>query len=369
MKIYFNEVSIKPKVYKQNILKSVSSLLDKGRFLNGQENQKLINNLRRFLGKGSVVLTASGHDALLYALQALHLSSRDEVIFPVNAYPTAFPIAQSGVKPVPVDVDQNGLIDPKQIVKKITKNTKAIVIVHLYGLVADVDGIKQLIKNKKIILIEDCAQAFGSTYKGKPVGTFGDISCFSFYPTKNLATLGDGGALWTKNKKFCKYFQQAISYGEKRRYQSEFIAGHSRLPEIQAGILNVYLRTINKDLQKRKRVFSYYQNLFATYKLNDRMKIIYDKQNSKPALHMLVIETQDRDGLKNYLRRNGLETLVHYPLPIHLLPAFSHLKFKRGDFPTAERLANNVLSLPFHSYLTKKQVEFIVKSIRNFYYG
>ena len=239
MRISFNEVGDKAQKYKNQIIKKVEKITKRGIFLNGEENKTLLGNLKKFYKNSYITLTASGHDSILIALRSLNLKKTDEVIFPVNSYPTAFPVFLSGANPVPVDCDENGLIDLKEVAKKISKNTRAIVVVHLYGLVVDMDRLKKIVGERVITLIEDCAQAFGSLYKNKFVGSYGDIACLSFYPTKNFATLGDGGALTTKRKRFHNFFQKAVSYGEIKSYRSHFVSGHSRLPEIQAGVLNI----------------------------------------------------------------------------------------------------------------------------------
>jgi len=367
MKIQFNDVSIKAKLYKKKVLDKVSDVLDRGIFLNGLENKKIIDRLVKYLGVKGVVLTASGHDSLFFAIKSLHLASRDEVIFPVNAYPTAFPLAQSGATLVPVDVDKNGLIDVTMLTKKITLLTKAIVVVHMYGLVCDMEAIQEVIKGKGIALIEDCAQSFGSLYKDRPVGTFGDISCFSFYPTKNLSGLGYGGALFTKNAEIYQYAKQAVSYGAKFKYRSEFISGHSRIPEIQAGILNTYYKSIRKEQIARKKVLNTYQNLLSRAKLDSKVRVLYHESNSHPNLHLLVAEVKDRNKLKKYIEEKKIPTAIHYPYPIHLVKAFSHLKYKDTDFPQAEHLSKSMVSLPFHPYITTSQIKYIVQSIKNFY--
>jgi dTDP-4-amino-4,6-dideoxygalactose transaminase len=367
MKIGFNDIGIKAKKYQKLIIKKTLEIIKSGVFLNGKENEKLIKNLSKFLKGGYVTLTASGHDSILLALDSLNLKSSNEIIFPVNSYPTAFPIALSKAKLVPVDVDSNGLINPDEIAKKINKNTRAIIVVHLYGLISDIKKIKSLIKKKKIILIEDCAQAFGSYYLNKPVGTYGDISCFSFYPTKNLGALGDGGAIWTKNKKIYKFFKQAVGYGEKEKYNSEFISGHSRLSEIQAGIINVYFKDLKKTINLRKKALETYQKLINKFKLQNKIRILFESKNSSPLLHLLVIECKNRDKLKNYLIKNKIPIYIHYPIPTHLVPAFSYLNYKKGGFPIAEKLSKNILSLPFHSEISKKEIFFIIKSVADFY--
>lgn len=367
MKISFNEAALKPQHYKKGLIKTFASVINSGISLHGSQNALLLKNLQHYLKNPFVILTSSGHSALQSALTSLFLKPTDEVIFPVNSYPTAFPIALSQAKPVPVDVDQNGLIDPQEVAKKISKNTKAVVIVHLYGLVTDINKIKNIIKDKKITLIEDCAQAFGSFYKGKPVGTHGDISCFSFYPTKNLATLGDGGALWTKNEKLYQYFKKAISYGESKRYQSDFVAGHSRLPELQAAVLNVYLKSFDKEIRRKKAICEVYFQYIKYFKLEPFVRPLFHKKNSRPNPHLFVVQVKKRDKLKDYLMKRGIATSIHYPLPIHLVPAFSYLKYRRGSFPVAERLSRNILSLPFHSYLTKNHVRYIIEAVKEFY--
>lgn len=365
---YFNHTALKARKYRFARYKMVNSIIDRGTFFNGFHVQKLRENIRKFLGgNGYVITCASGHDALTLALSALHLSKTDEVIFPVNSYPTAFPVCLSQGKPVPIDCDENGQLDIKSLEKKLNKNTRVIILVHLYGLTIDIEKLQSLIAGEKITLIEDCAQAFGTEYNGKPVGTFGDISCFSFYPTKNLATLGDGGAIWTKKKNYSTYFSQAKSYGEEKRYYSLFLSGHSRIPEIQAGILNLYFKRISTDFKKRRIVARYFQEKIREPELQKYIKPLDSHRNSDPVRHLFVIKAKMRTKLMEYLKRKKIETYIHYPYPIHLLPAFSYLGYKKGDFPNAERLSELILSLPFHPSLTKRAVDYILNKIKNFY--
>lgn len=353
--ILFNDVAIKAKKHKKEIEGTISRVVSSGIFLNGPENKQFGINLKRFFTRGFITLTASGHDSIFIALSSLNLKPRDEVIIPANVYPVGFPAAQSGAKLILVDVDQNGLINISGIKNKISKRTKAIVAVHLYGLVADIKKIKKVI-GKKIIVIEDCAQSFGV----KPTG---DIACFSFYPTKNLGTLGEGGALWTKNEKYNAFFKKAVSYGEGTRYSSEFVSGHSRIPEIQAGILNIYFKIIKKTGKIRQHLFDYYVK-----QLNANRKItILGTSLKEKYPHLLIMKAENRDMLQEYLKRKKIPTAVHYPRPLHLVPAFKYLKYKKGDFPKAEELSQKILSLPFHPYMTKKDIDIVVKSIEEFY--
>lgn len=366
--IPFNGVTLSSQKNKKNLLSIFSRLIDTcNNYLDGKETRTLERNLTRYLGGGYVAAVSSGHDAIVLSLQSLKLGKHDEVIFPVNSYPTAFAIAQSGAKLVPCDVDQNGQLDPKSLEMKMSKRTKAIVIVHLYGLVGEIDQIKQVVRGKKIYVVEDCAQAFGSFYKGRPVGTLGDISCFSFYPTKNLFTLGDGGAIWTKHRKCYQYIIQAKQYGEKARYQSEFVWGHSRIPEIQAVLVNYFFRQKNSETRKKKKLESYYRKKISNMNLGNYIRPLVSSPSSNSLLHLFVIHAKDRDGLREFLAKKNIPTFVHYPQTIHLVKAFSFLGLGKGAFPMAESLSFHILSLPFHNFLTHAQIDYILNAISDYY--
>lgn len=366
--ISFNGVTLFSQKNKKNLLSLFSNLIDScTNYLDGKEARKLEENLTAYLGKGYVLTTSSGHDALSLSLLSLHLQKSDEIIFPVNSYPTAFAVAQSGAKIVPCEVDENGQLDPLSLKTKINERTRVVVIVHLYGLVGKIDQIKKIIKSKKIYLLEDCAQAFGSFYKGKPVGTFGDISCFSFYPTKNLFTLGDGGAIWTKHKRLYQHVVQSKQYGEKARYQSAFISGHSRIPEIQSAIINYFFRQRSSEAHKKRKLESYYRKKIFNMKLDKYIRPLISNIESDSLLHLFVVYAKKRDGLREFLTEKNIPTLIHYPRPVHLVKAFSFLKLEKGIFPIAEDLSQHVLSLPFHSFLTYIEVDRILNLIRDYY--
>lgn len=367
MLIPFNHVGLYAKGHKKTILAKIAEIIEAGIFFDGAENKLLIRNLVTYLDEGLVTITASGHDALFLSLLSLSLSGTDEVIFPVNAYPTAFPIVQSGAKPVPVDVDRNGQIDPLAVEKRVNKNTKAIIVVHLYGAVGDFDKIQVISRLHHLVLIEDCAQAFGAYYRGKVLGTLGDIGCFSFYPTKNIGTLGDGGAIVTKNKNIHEFLTKARSYGERSRYMSDFIAGHSRMPEIQKAIVNVYFKHLEKETKKRKWLASYYEQSFDKRGLSQRVSFLRSSPGSDAAPHLMVVTAKKRDELRAFLAKKKIPTLIHYPHPIHLLPAFAFLNLRRGDFPMAEALSKKIVSLPFHTFLSEKEIDHIAESIKEFY--
>lgn len=366
-RISFNSVSLPARKQQPKILAKITSIIKSGIYLNGEENKILSNNLARYFPNRLVTLCGSGHDALYLALSSLNLRSFDEVIFPVNAYPTAFPVALTCAKAIPIDVDRNGLLDFNLLDKCLTRKTKAIILVHLYGLVCDIGKVKKIIKGRKITLIEDCAQSFGSCYQGKQVGTIGDIGCFSFYPTKNVGTLGDGGFLLTRHKRYDRYFKRAVSYGETVHYQSRFVSFHSRLPEIQAGIINVLFNRVTGDFAKRQTLTSYYRKKIISAGLTKFIKILESCDYSSPVVHLFVIAASKRDQLRCFLVKRGIPTAIHYPKPVHLIKAFSHLKLKKGDFPQAEKLSRQILSLPFSPYITRAEIDYIVENMKRFY--
>lgn len=366
MKVHFGNVHIRPRLHKKQLLQRFSEVLESGMFFDGKETRRLEKRLVKHFGRGYVTLVGSGHDSLSLALQAIGCTARDEVIIPANVYPTAFPVALSGAKPVLVDADHNGLISADAAKEAITSRTKAVIAVHLYGLAADIAQIKRVTKPQKIVLIEDCAQAFGTTYRDRPVGTLGDIGCFSFYPTKNLGALGDGGALWTASRKLHDYFEQGKSYGEKKRYDSRFVSGHSRLSELQAAALNVHLDQFRAEHRTKNALLKHYLRTMKK-KLNGDVSLVYHEAHSKPLMHLLVLKTNNRNRLKKFLEKKGIQTQIHYPHPVHAVQAFSYLNHDSGSFPNTDSLAASILSIPFHTSLTKRHIEYVVDCIARFY--
>lgn len=365
LKLEFNHTSIQARKNKKAILKKISKVIDSGIFLNGSEDKRLISKFNNFFSSKYFLTTASGHDSLLLALKYFNLKPTDEVIFPVNSYPTAFPVFLSGAKGIPSDVDENGQIDPDKILKRTTPKTKVIVVVHLYGLVGQLDKIVKICKDKKIFLIEDCAQAFGTKYKNKYVGTFGQIGCFSFFPTKNLGTLGDGGGILTKDKKIYDYFIKAKSYGESKRFKSEFVSGHSRIPEIQSAVLNLYLNEFTKEASERKKAYFDFKAILENKNLQKYLRVLKSSNESTPVPHLFVIAAKKRDQLVKFLTEKGLPVIVRYPYPVSKVPAFSFLK--KSTYRNAEKLSKEIVCLPFHHFLKKKDMVYIANVISKFY--
>lgn len=363
--IPFNDTALLARIHRQELIRACKRVIDCGVFLHGTETEKLRKSLTQTLG-GQVTLVGSGHDAITISLQALHLSRLDEIVVPANVYPTALAaIVASPAKLKLADVDSNGQLTAQTLTASLSSRTKVVVLVHLYGATGDIGSIARLCKQRHITLIEDCAQAYGTTYEGRPVGTFGQISCFSFYPTKNIGALGDGGAVRTKNKKLMTTITALANYGETKRYESQFPSGHSRFPEIQAACLRVYLRSFRTFAHKRKKILDWYSKALRPLE-HHGVKLLTSDPQSSPVPHMLVIQTQRRDALRTHLATLGIPTMVHYPKPVHLVEAFTRLTYTRGDFPVSERLSNHILSLPLGISLKKQDVAYITHAIDRF---
>ncbi len=296
-------------------------------------------------------------------LLALGIDAGNEVIVSANSYPTVFPVAATGAIPRLVDVDYDSAnIDLEATKQAISSKTKAIIAVHLYGLPVQMKEVKGIARDNNLFLIEDCAQAHGASYQKKPVGSFGDIGCFSFYPTKNLGCFGDGGALATNSKAIFKKLKALRMYGEKIRYQSLVPSTHSRLSEIQAAILNVKLKHFQQVFKKRLTLVKLYRKL-----LPPQVFIPANlKNNLTHAYHLFVIKVKKRDKLKNYLKKHGVQTLIHYPTPIYKLKAFQYLRLNPKNFKNTEKLSKEILSLPLYPSLNPLSVKRICKLVNHF---
>lgn len=348
---------------KKDIDKAIKNVLKNGRFVLGPEVEKFESTLTKYIGTKYGTGVGSGTDALTIALKAIGIKNGDEVVVPANAYPTVFGVSLSGAHIQLADVDPKTLnIDLENIKKVVNKNTKAIVLVHLYGNPVDLDPIIAFSRKNKIKIIEDCAQAIGAEYKGKKVGSFGDISCFSFYPTKNLGAYGDGGAILTNSTKYFQQIKLWRMYGEEKRYKSILIGQNSRLDEIQAAILSEKLKYLEGWNRKRRQLANYYKSQLK----NLSIRIVEETPNAKSIYHLFVILDKKRQKLKDFLEQNHIGALVHYPVPIHLTKSYGFLKKKKNDFPISEMSTREVLSLPIYPEMTKKDIDYIVDKIRKF---
>lgn len=348
--------------HQKEIDQSIKKVLGSGVFILGENVRLFEKKFASYLGAKYAVGVASGTDALILSLRALGIKEGQEVIIPANSYPTAFAVAATRAKLKLVDIDPKTLnIDPFKIEKAVIPSTFAIIPVHLYGLVAEMEPILKIAKKHNLFVVEDCAQAHGAVHRGKKVGTLGDTGCFSFYPTKNLGCFGDGGMIVTNSKKIAEVVKELRMYGEKERYQSLRLGVNSRLDEIQAGILREKLKKLERFNQARRKIASWY-----SYYLSGAEVVLPEVIDStRHVYHQFVVRTQKRDLLKSFLAKKGVETAIHYPIPVHLVESFKFLGYKKGDFPESERMAEEMLSLPCHPYLTQNEVRRICNFIKD----
>lgn len=349
---------------KSHIDKAISKVLLSGSYILSTEVENFEKELASYIGTKYCIGVASGTDALTLALKSLNLKEGDGVIVPTNVYPSIFGVALSGVKLQLCDVDPDTLnLSVKSLENAYNKTTKAIVMVHLYGNPVNMTKILKFARRRKLYVIEDCAQSMGATVDGKKVGSNGDISCFSFYPTKNLGAYGDGGAVLTNNKKLYKRIKRLRMYGETSRYKSVEVGHNSRLDEMQAAILRVKLRYVNKWNEKRRKLAQVYKKQLKDLPI----KLLQEEPKGKSVYHLFVVYINKRKKLADFLKKEGILTSSHYPIAIHRTRAFKYLGYRRGDFPISEEACRKVLSLPLDPSLSVKQVNRVCKTIRKFY--
>ena len=366
MKIDFANLKKQYKLIESQILKSINGVLNSTQFILGDKVFELENNLKNFCGAKFCLATSSGTDSLLLALLAINIEPDDEIITtPFTFIATAEVIKLLGGKPVFVDIEENSYnINPKLIERKITRRTKAIIIVNLFGQPADIDEINDIAKKHNLIVIEDAAQSFGAEYRGKKSCNLTDIGCTSFFPAKPLGCYGDGGAIFTNNENFYKKLKALRIHGQIRRYHHKYIGINGRLDAIQAAILIEKLKIFPEEIKKRNEIAQNYKTLL---KNNKYLKIPEIKSDRKSVWAQYSILAEKRDELQKYLNDRGIPTAIHYPIPLHLQECFKSLGYKKGDFPVAERISKKILSLPMNPYLLEEEVEYICNEINNFY--
>jgi dTDP-4-amino-4,6-dideoxygalactose transaminase len=357
---------------REEVMAAVTRVMDSQYFILGPEVKKLEEELAAKLGAKHAIGCASGTDALILALLAAGIGSGDEVITsPFSFVASPGSIAYVGAKPVFVDIDPATFnIDPALIEAAITPKTRAIMPVHLFGLPADMDPILALAKKRGLLVIEDAAQAIGSRYQGRAIGTLGDFGCFSFFPSKNLGGAGDGGFITTNDAAMAERLQMLRVHGSKQRYYHELLGTNSRLDAIQAAVLRVKLPHLDAWAAGRANRAVRYRRLFAERGLA--------KQVTSPAVpsekfehvyNQFTIRVPFRDELKESLRKSGIPSEIYYPLCLHPQKAFAYLGLKEGDFPAAEKASREVLSLPVYPELKDEQQELVVNGIAEFFHS
>lgn len=348
---------------KKEIDKAIFDVLNKTDFILGDEVEKFEEEYAKYCNVKYAVGLDSGISALELGMRALGIKEGDEVLTPVNSFiASSSAISFTGARPILVESDpQTYNIDIKDARKRLTKKTKAIMPVHLYGQIADMESVMSFAKKYNLFVIEDACQAHGAFYKGKRAGSFGDFAAFSFYPGKNLGAYGDAGALVTNNKEIYETIKMMRNYGQKEKYHHVSLAWNRRLDTIQASILSVKLKYLDSWNELRRQHAHYYTKF-----LKDIVVTPYEDKNGEHVYHLYVIRTEQRDKMKDFLHSKGIGVGIHYPIPIHLQPAYKDLGYKEGDFPLSEEYAKNLLSLPMYPELEEKDIDFIVNQIKLF---
>lgn len=356
-----------PKEYKlrgKKYLKAIDRVFKSGIYILGPEVKGFEKEFGRFIGAKNCIGVANGLEAIQIALMALGIGSGDEVITtPISAVATTLAILAVGAKPVFVDIRENGQINEDLIENAITKKTKVVLPVHLYGQPCAIDKIKRICHKHKIFLIEDAAQAHGTTLNGRKMGLYGDIACFSFYPTKNLGAIGDGGAIVTNNNKIVRICTEIRDYGQESKYVHSRYGLNSRLDELHAAILREKLKFLPQDNKKRQLIAKKYVEGIG--KVKNLMVILPTKQNDS-VFHLFVVKTDKRDALKSFLADNGIPSLIHYPITIPDQPMFSG-KYRSLKIPVARMFVKEILSLPCHPFMTMGEVEYICNVLKTFF--
>lgn len=361
--ILFNDIKRKIQLLKPELDKAVDDFFESGQYILGERVLQFEKEFAKYLGSKYAIGVGSGFDAIEIALLSLGICKDDEVITtPLSAAATALAIKAVGARPVFVDIDDSLCIDSKKIEEKITRKTRAILPVHLYGNQADIVEINSICQKYSLFLIEDAAQAHGSMFNGKKLGTFGELGCFSFYPTKNLGCFGDGGMIVTNNGELYEKCRMIRNGGQISRYEHKVFGIDSRLDEIQAAFLSVqlpYLEEYNKN--RSHSASAYYEMLGGT---ND-VKFVKLRDRGISNHHLFVIETEKRDELASFLKKHDIPTLIHYLIPIHKQECFS--EFNELCLPIVEQKVKRILSLPMHPFLEKEDIAYICTKIREFY--
>ena len=338
-------------------------VLRSGWYVLGKEVESFEQEWAEYIGTKYAVGLASGLDALWISFRLLDIKAGDEVIVCSNAYiACVMGITINGATPVFVEPDAYDNIDADKIEAAITNKTKAILAVHLYGQACDMTKIMAIAQRHNLRVVEDCAQSHGNKWQGQVVGSFGDIGCFSFYPTKGCGAFGDAGCITTNNEELAKKFKIFRNYGSEKHYHNKVVGSNSRLDELQAGLLRVKLKHLPEFNAERCRLADRY---LAEIK-NPHVQLPQIRPGADSTWHQFVIHTDKRDALQTFLAERDIKTLIHYPIPPHLSEAYAYLGKHRGDYPIAERYADEVLSLPMYNGMTEDEQTAVIEAINAF---
>ena len=349
--------------YQSEFEQKALEVLRSGWYILGKEVEAFEKEFAQYTGAKYCVGLASGLDALWIAFRLLGIGKGDEVIVQGNTYiASVMGITMNGAMPVFAEPDEHFGMDSDKIESLITDRTKAVLVTHLYGMASKMDKITDICKRHNLKLVEDCAQSHGACFNGQMTGTFGDVGCFSFYPSKNIGAFGDAGAVVVNDENLAKEFKIFRNYGSEKRYYNKVVGANSRLDELQAGMLRVRLSHIKELTDERIKIADRY-----TREINNPLirlpKVV---KGASSVWHQYVIRCEERDKLIEYLNSLEIGTIIHYPIPPHLAEAYAYLGHKKGDFPITEHLADTVLSIPMYNGMTDEEQSFVIKALNDF---
>jgi dTDP-4-amino-4,6-dideoxygalactose transaminase len=344
---------------KSEILQGINDVIEEGNYILGPKVKKLEEEIARKLGVSEAIAVANGTDALVLTLDAYGIGKGDEVITtPFTFFASAEAVSRVGATPVFADVDPLTFnIDPFEIEKKITSSTKAIIPVHLFGQPADMDEINEIAKKHGLLVIEDACQAFGATYKDRWVGSLADAACFSFFPTKNLGTMGDGGIITTSDAELANRIRKLRTHGTTKKYFHDRIGYNSRLDELHAAILLVNLTKVDKWNQERRRIAARYRQYLKNVPY---LKLPTEAGDRSHIYHLFCIESERREEMMSALSNAQIQSGVYYPRCLHLQEVYASMNYKEGDFPIAESLSEKLFAIPMHPFLTESEQDQII---------
>ena len=365
MQVPLLDLKLQYAAIKDEVSKAIEQVCESQIFALGPAVAEFEKNVAAYCDSKFAIGVSSGTDALLIALMALGVGSGDEVITtPFTFFATAGSVVRVGAKPVFVDVDPDTFnIDPAAIEEKITERTKAIIPVHLFGQMADMSAVNEIARRHNLAVIEDAAQAIGASRNGTKAGNFGDCGCFSFYPTKNLGCFGDGGLVTTNNEDIAEKVKILRNHGQDPVYFYKVIGGNFRLDGIQGAVLGVKLKYLDRWNDRRRQNAALYDSLFA----DSPVKTPKIDTDNVSIYHQYTVTVPERDKLQEFLAENQIGSAVFYPMPLHLQGCFIELDYRRGDLPVAERLCDEVLSLPVYPELSQEKIEHVAATVLEYY--
>ena len=366
MKIPFNDLKAAYTEIKEELDAAYRRVMASGYYILGPEVESFEAEFAAYCGVQYCIGVGNGLEAISLILKACEIGPGDSVIVPANTFiATWLPVTHAGAEPIPVEPDEASYnIDPQRVEESIKSNTRGIIAVHLYGQPADMDALAQIARKHNLLLVEDAAQAHGAKYKGRPAGSLGDAAAFSFYPTKNLGAIGDGGAVTTNDPVLADRVRVLRNYGSRKRYLNELPGFNSRLDEFQAALLRVKLSKLDQWNLRRAEIAQHYACKLASV---PQVVLPQVALTSEPVWHLFVVRSRSRDALQRYLQNEGIDTLIHYPIPPHRSGAYANSAVSRDSYPLTEMLSEEILSLPLWPQMSTESIEVACQMICSFF--